>query len=133
MSKTTVRTQLGYQVPSMFIEKEVRLNYLKDAGIKNPRLSDGKLLYFLNTLRVTSHIHLRRYGDTKGWVSLKKEITRKLYGNMNYFYPIVHKLKEDGFIEINHSYKIGKQCKRYRLTPLLANDDWKVITVEEKD
>lgn len=76
MSKTTVKTELGYQVPSMFFEREVRLKYLKDAGIKNPRLSDGKFLYFLNTLRVTSHIHRSRYGDTKGWVALSKEITK---------------------------------------------------------
>src|SRR5450759_4403494 len=98
---TKVKTELGYQVPSRFMEREVRLKYLKDAGIKNPNLSDGKLLYFLNTLRVTSHIHFRRYGDPNGWVPLKKEISRKLYGNMTYFYPIVKKLDADGLIEID--------------------------------
>ena len=130
---TKVKTELGYQVPSMFVEREVRLQYLKDAGIKNPRLSDGKLLYFLNTLRVTSHIHRSRYGDTNGWVPLKKEISRRLYGNMTYFYAIVDKLESDGLIERHPSYRVGKRSKRYRLKPIIDTDEWKVVKVKASE
>lgn len=127
---TKVRTQLWYQVPSMFMLKEVALQWLKDAGIKNPRLSVGKLYFLLNHLRVTSHIHERRYGGRgNGWVPISRDIICDLFGNMTYFYPIMKKLESDGLVEIHTNYIIGKQCKRYRLKPIIDDDEWKVIEV----
>lgn len=126
---TKVKESLGYQVPTMFWEKEVVWQWLKDAGIKNPNKSIGKLYFILNHLPVTSHIHTERYNCSDGWVPIKKEIICKLCGNMTYVYAIINKLVENGLIEIDQNYIIGKQCKKYRLKPIIDNDEWKVIKV----
>lgn len=127
---TKVKDSLGYQVPTMFWEREVAWQWLKDAGIKNPNKSIGKLYYILNHLRVTSHINGERYNNCNdGWVPIKKEIICKLCGNMTYVYPIINKLVEDELIEINHHYITGKECKKYRLKHNIDVDEWRVIRV----
>ena len=131
--KTNYRTELGYQVPSIFRNRDVALAFLKSAGIKNPNKSIGKLYYLLNHLRVNSQVNGRRYGNWKGWVPISREIIRKLFGNMTFFYPIIKKLEADKLIQIDNSYEIGKQCKQYRLTPAIDKEEWKLVKVKSAD
>ena len=127
--KTNYITEIGYQVPSMFLDRDVALEYLKNAGIKTPNKSIGKLYYLLNHLRVFPQIKGKRYGNWKGWVTINKEIIQDLFGNLKYFYCIIKRLETDRFIEIDKSYIIGKQSKQYRLLPALneeRNGNWSI-------
>lgn len=122
---------LGYQVPEIFAEEEVILAYLKDCGLKDVSKHVGKLCFLLNHFRVTPRLS-RESAPTDDWVSIDTSIIRKLFGDLKYYYPIIEKLKRDNFIEVFKSendkerYEIGRSCKKYRLTPLINNMEWKV-------
>lgn len=111
-------------------EKEVSLNYLSDAGIKNPSKSIGKLYYLLNHLRVTPHIKEKNVDE---WVSIDTNIIKNIFGNLKYFYSITDKLKADNLIEVktnatgNETYQKNVSCKKYRLTNIIQDDVWQHV------
>ena len=114
----------------MFLDRDAALDYLKKAGIKNPNRSIGKLYYLLNHLRVFPQIKGKRYGNWNGWVTINNKIIKDLFGNLKYFYCIIKRLETDRFIEIDKSYIIGKQSKKYRLLPALNEEEWKLVNMK---
>jgi hypothetical protein len=127
--KTKVKDSVGYQVPSMLADEATVCQFLKDCGIKNPRLSIGKLYQFLSYLRVETHLQKHRYKDKEGWVPVSTDVIRQLSGNLKFFYSIKNKLLQDGMIECNRSYMAGKHSMGFRLTRMMQTDDWQVVKI----
>ena len=132
MARKTI-TELCYHIPTIFIQNQVLDAYIEDCGLHNPKTHRGKLCYFLNHLRVTGHLRKDRY-NSDNWVSVSTSIMRKIFVDLDkYFYPIIDKLQKDGLIEVltnavgKESYRSGKSCKKYRLTPLIDDQEWKTV------
>jgi hypothetical protein len=123
---------LGYQIPEIFADEDVIMAYLKDCGLKDVSKHVGKLCYLLNYFRVTPRLD-KEGASNYGWVLIDTSIVRNLFGDLKYYYPIIKKLKHDDFLEVYKSendkefYEVGKSCKKYRLTQLINNMEWKVM------
>lgn len=140
MARKKFITELKYAVPDFLAEKENAIEYLRTVGFKSPKAHIGKLYHLLHTLRFKPHQKKDNSGSIKndGWVELYSGSLRDEFRDLKFFYPLVDKMVEDGWLEIKkgekntETYRVGGSCKQYRLTPLIKDFEWKTAVVDSK-
>jgi len=70
--------------------------------------------HFMTLAAILVLRHFSREPDYKGFFRIKYARMMRIIGNN--LCPFTHQMVADGFLEIDHSYKVGSYAKGYRLT-----------------
>ncbi len=85
-----------------------------------PRQLSGICAFILSFIRFFNTVNPL----TKVWVSAPSNFLAKICAGSNKVSRCAKLLEKAGLIQIDHSYKVGAFCKKWRLSPHLAGETW---------